>query len=115
MSSPLCHFELMTKDPDKAKAFYGQVFGWQFDDQTMPGYTLISTGQDPHGGIMKQPESPAASNIYFKVADIEATLAKVKELGGKVTVPKSEIPGIGFFALFVDPEGIGIGLMQPAE
>ncbi len=115
MGNPLCHFELMTNDTDKAKAFYGAVFDWKFDDQTMPGYTLIETGQDPSGGVFPKPdEAPhPCLNVYFTVSDIDATLAKVSEHGGKTLVPKTAIPNVGNFAMFIDPEEIVVGLLQP--
>lgn len=107
----------MTADPAKCKAFYGAVFDWEFDEEAMPGYTLVNTGEDPTGAVFaKPPEAPGACmNIYFQTADLDATLAKVTNNGGKVIVPKTEVPGgIGYFAMFTDPEGIAIGLMQPA-
>lgn len=117
MGNPLCHFELMTNDTDKAKAFYGAVFDWKFDEKTMPGYTLIETGQDPSGGVFPKPdEAPhPCLNVYFTVDDIEATLGKANECGGKTLVPRTPIPNVGHFAMFTDPEGIAIGLLQPGK
>ena len=115
MPSHLCHFELMSGDPAKAKAFYGSVFGWEFDEKSMPGYTIIQTGQDPTGGLFPSPgkTSGACMNAYFQVSDIDATLGRAKQGGAKVLVPKTAIPGLGHFAMFADPEGIAIGLMEP--
>lgn len=115
MPNPLCHFEVMTKDVAKCKAFYSSVFAWTFDDKTMPGYTLVHTGQEPTGGIFEKPaEAPhACLNVYFTVQDLEKTLAKAGELGGKTLVPKTPIPGVGHFAMFTDPEGVPVGIMQP--
>lgn len=105
----------MTNDPEKCKAFYGAVFDWQFDDQSMPGYTLVNAGAEPSGGIFpKPPDAPGVClNAYFNVEDIETVLGKATKNGGKVLVPKTAIPGVGFFAMFSDPEGIPIGIMQP--
>lgn len=117
MPNPLCHFELMTDDPEKCQAFYGAVFDWKFDDASMPGYTLINAGSEPTGAVFKKPEQApgACANVYFQSMDIDATLAKVKENGGTVLVEKTAIPGVGHFAMFADPEGIAIGLMQPSD
>jgi predicted enzyme related to lactoylglutathione lyase len=52
-------------------------------------------------------------NIYFTVTDLDRTLSRAVELGGKIIVPKTPIPGTGDFAMFTDPEGIAIGIMQP--
>lgn len=116
MSNPLCHFEIMTGNSEKAQAFYGSVFDWQFDDQSMPGYTLINTGTEPTGAVFPKPDdvSGGCVNVYFQVQDLDATLAAVTEHGGKVLVPKTAIPNVGHFAMFADPEGIAIGVMQPA-
>ena len=115
MPNPLCHFELMTGDVARCKAFYRAVFDWKYDDVAMPGYTIVHTGQDPGGGIFAKPkETPhACTNVYFTVSDIDKTLAKVAELGGKVLVPNTPIPTVGHFAMFSDPEGVVIGIMRP--
>lgn len=117
MPNPLCHFELMTNDPEKCKAFYGKVFDWAFDESSMPGYTLIDAGAEPSGGVFKKPdEAPGvAMNVYFQVEDVDATLAKVKENGGSVIVPRTEIPNVGEFAMISDPEGIVTGLFKNKE
>jgi len=115
MPNPLCHFELMTADPARCKAFYGSVFDWQFDDKSMPGYTLVNTGSEPTGAIFPKPDDApgVCVNIYFQVRDAEGVLAKAIQHGGTVLVPKTAIPNVGFFAMFSDPEGLPIGIMQP--
>ena len=117
MSNPLCHFELMTADPDKCKAFYSRIFDWTFDDQSLPGYTLVNAGAEPSGGVFRKPdEAPGpCMNIYFQTDDVEATLARAVEAGATVLVPKTIIPSVGEFAIFADPEGIAVGLLRPAE
>lgn len=113
MANPIVHWELMVGDVERAKAFYGRVFGWQFSSYG-PEYTMIETGTPPGGGMMPKPASApsAALNVYFEVADIERSLREVVEAGGTVVVPKTEIPP-GWFAMFVDPEGIAVGILQP--
>ena len=115
MANPLCHFEFMTDDEGKCKSFYGAVFDWEFDSSSMPGYTLIKTGSEPGGGLMKRPdEAPSpALNVYFQVKDIDATLAKVTSAGGTVLVPNTPIPDVGSFAMFADPENNCVGLFRP--
>ncbi len=115
MPNSLCHFELMTNDVAKCKSFYGTVFGWNFDDQAMPGYTLIHTGHEPTGGVFaKPPNAPhPCMNVYFRVESIEQILDLSSRNGGKTIVPKTPIPGVGHFAMFADPEGIAVGVMCP--
>ncbi len=114
MGAPLCHFELMSDNPEKCKAFYASVFGWEFDDTSMPGYTMVNPGKEPGGGLMQRPpQAPhPALNVYFMVQDIPATLAKVQKAGGQVIVPQTPIPNVGAFAMFADPEGIVIGVFK---
>ena len=117
MPNPLCHFELMTNNSRKCQAFYGSVFDWRFDNESLPGYTLIHTDSEATGGVFPKPKAVpgVCLNVYFKVDNIDETLEKVKLLGGSVLVPKTEIPNTGYFAMFADPEGIPIGIMRPAE
>jgi predicted enzyme related to lactoylglutathione lyase len=115
MPNPICHWELMVNDVEKAKRFYGGVFRWRFDDAKYPGYTLIDTGEGVGGGmIRKPPGAPMASlNTYFAVDDLDRTLRDVVESGGSVIVPRTEIPTVGWFAMFLDPDQIPIGVLQP--
>jgi predicted enzyme related to lactoylglutathione lyase len=115
MPNPICHWELMVRDPKKARAFYKQVFDWRFEDQPGGEYTLIQTGSEPGGGLMlKPPAAPASAlNVYFSVDSIDATLRKVVEAGGTVVVPKTEVPGMGRFAMFLDPDQVAVGIFDP--
>lgn len=114
MANPIIHWELMVKDVEKAKAFYGRLFDWTIDDQKFPGYTTIQPGSGPMGGMMARPPGVpmSALNTYFKVADLDATLKRAVELGAKIIVPKREVPGICCFAIFLDPEQIPVGILQ---
>ncbi|MCC7294102.1 MAG: VOC family protein [Phycisphaerales bacterium] len=116
MPNPLCHFEFMTGDVQKCREFYGKVFDWTFDDQAMPGYTLIHTGADPGGGLMSRPAvAPMAClTVYFSVADMEQTIRKVKEGGGRILVEPTDIPHVGTYAIIADPEQVVVGLLKPA-
>lgn len=115
MPNPLCHFEFMTVDIEKCRSFYGKVFDWTFDDQSMPGYTLISAGGEPGGGMMKRPNvAPMGClTVYFGVDDLEKTLKKVRDHGGKVLVEATSIPNVGTYAIIADPENIVVGLLKP--
>ncbi len=115
MANPLFHWELMVGDVDQAKAFYAKVFDWEVDDQNFPTYPLIKTGDTPGGAFMAKPSGVAqpAFNVYFHTDDIESTLTRIKVLGGKIIAPKTPIPGMGFWAMFADLDGIPIGLLQP--
>jgi predicted enzyme related to lactoylglutathione lyase len=114
MSNPQIHWELMVRDPQRAREFYAKVFDWTFQPAG-PEYTLIDTGTPPGGGLLARPPHVAMSmlNTYFQVADLDRTIANAIAAGGTSLVPRMEIPGVGSFAMFQDPEGIPIGVMQP--
>jgi uncharacterized protein len=117
MANPMCHWELMVGDVATSKAFYSKVFDWTFDDGSFPGYTIIRTGTDPEGGMMAKPkEAPMATlNNYFLVEEIDATLRKAVEAGATVAVPRTPIGEMAWFAMFIDPDGIAIGIYQPRK
>ncbi|HSD90399.1 MAG TPA: VOC family protein [Kofleriaceae bacterium] len=113
MANPIVHWELMVSDVEATKRFYAKVFDWRFTPAG-PEYTLIETGNGPGGGLMARPPQVPASvlNTYFDVGNLDGALAAVVEAGGTVIVPKTEVPGIGWFAMFLDPDRIPIGIMQ---
>lgn len=117
MPNPLCHFDLMVSDTDTARQFYGSVFDWEFDDDSMPGYSLINAGAEPTGGMFQKPESApgACLNVYFQVEDMADTLARAEQQGGTVVMQPQQIPGVGAIAMVQDPDGIVIGLLKPEE
>jgi hypothetical protein len=108
----ICHIEITAPDLEKARAFYGDLFGWQFQPfQPTEMYFMTPAGSPC--GCMCQGEADIAgkTRIYVNVDDIPATIAKASELGAKVLLPKTEIPGgHGFFAHLRAPEGNTIGI-----
>jgi predicted enzyme related to lactoylglutathione lyase len=114
MGNPISHWELMVGDLAKGKEFYSSIFDWEFDETAFPGYSMIKTGTDPGGGMMAKPDMAPASalNTYFQVDDVEVTLAKATAAGATVIAPKTAIPGVGYWAMFADPDGIPIGILQ---
>ncbi len=127
MDHTIVHFEIPANDPEKLKVFYERVLGWKIFNASMPGaeYWLIQTVptdekgmlQKPgvNGGLYKRtPDMPGATQInYISVENIDEYTAKVTRAGGKIMVPKKEIPNIGWFAVAADPEGNTFGLLQP--
>ena len=113
MSNHVCYFELMVSDTGKSQEFYGKVFDWKFAEyEKMPGYISIDTGQEPMGG-MKPDEVPAYSlGVYFFVDNIDETLKKVESAGGQLMFPRTPIPDIGWWALFMDPDGIPVMIYE---
>ena len=116
MANAFVHNELNTTDVDKAKAFYGKLFAWTLEDLPMGDlpYTLIKVGEGTGGGIMKQliPGAPSAWLSYVLVDDISAATKKAQSLGAKVMKDVTEVPGMGWFSIIVDPTGAMLGLWQ---
>lgn len=117
MANEFAHIELMTHDLEAAKKFYSEIFEWDWEESPMEQgpYWLIKTGKDPMGGMMKapEPEIPPHWLVYTKVEDVDATLEKVKELGGKIFVEKTPITGMGAFGIFKDPTGGVMAIWEP--
>lgn len=115
MGNPLVHFEFMVSDVKKSKEFYGMVFDWKFEKDQSMDYLMIDTGKEPGGGMMKKPDDTPmfALTQYFEVDSIEETMVKVVEAGGKPAIPKMEIPNIGWWAMFFDPDEIPVMIYQP--
>jgi len=114
MQNTLSHFEILCSDTTEAKRFYQEIFDWKFDENSYPGYSVIRTGSEPTGGLMvKPPETPVHSlYVYFEVESIDATLKAVESAGGTVLVSRTEIPGIGYWGMFSDPDGVVIGILE---
>ena len=114
--------ELNARGIDKAAEFYAQVFGWNAHRPESsaggPPYTEWQLEGKSFGGGMDMadsgmpPDVPAHWLVYFIAADIEATVARVRELGGSVMMEPHEYPG-GKFAVVADTVGASFGLMTP--
>jgi len=111
MSGNIVHFEINAKDAGRAKRFYSSLFGWKYKDSEIPGieYYLID-GVQPGGAINPLQQEPGPV-VYFDTDDIDASIAKVRDLGGK-SDEKQAIPSQGWFAACVDTEGNKFSLFQ---
>ena len=109
---PIVHIEFSASDREAAGQFYGQLFGWKISQDPEMDYAMFESQEGFGGGLNPVKEDYPAGTVmvYVGTDDIEATLAKAETLGAKTVVPKSEIPGMGWFAMFSDPTGNVIGL-----
>ena len=119
MPNPFVHIELSTSDAEKAKGFYGNLFQWKLQDMPMGDgvtYTTIDPAGGTGGGLMKSPVPGAPSTwlAYVAVDDVKATTEKAKSLGAQVKRDVTEVPGMGWFSIIVDPTGAPLGLWQTA-
>jgi predicted enzyme related to lactoylglutathione lyase len=110
--------ELMSPDELKALGFYERVFGYQHDSMDMGPmgtYYLLKKDGAMRGGLMRAPmaDTPPMWVPYVAVADCDATAAKAKSLGAQVIVEPQDIPNVGRFATFIDPQGAMLAVMKP--
>lgn len=114
-------YDLLTADTASAIAFYAHVVGWTTQD--FPGakghYTMWVGSQGPLGGVMTLPEEAAKMGApphwmaNVTITDLDASVARVKALGGKVYKEPEAIPTVGRFAVIADPQGAVLSLFQP--
>lgn len=109
------HFEIPVDDPARAAAFYSGVFGWNINE--FPGspsyYGLASTGDSTpgiDGALMQRGQGNEGTRISMSVSSIEEASEKISAGGGKITMGKTPIPGMGYFAVAEDTEGNSIGI-----
>lgn len=123
--APVVHFEIGCQQSEKTARFYGEVFGWKFSAYG-PANMVTNLGASHDGGPAHSPGIGGHINclghpphqyvtFYINVDDLKATLDHVAKLGGKMVVPPTEVPGMGTFAWFSDPEGNVIGLWKNAQ
>ena len=115
MAGRLVHFEIPAEDTARAQEFYEQLFGWSF--QTWDGpveYRMTEAGGDPGGAIYKTEGRPSGPVVYFDTDDIDGSIAKVRDNGGKAD-DKMPIPHVGWFARCTDTEGNPFSLYQSDE
>lgn len=114
MGAPVIHFEIGCRNQPKLVKFYEQLFGWKTEaygtaamidtgQKTGIGGHINSLGHEPHNYV----------TVYAQVDNVQAALDKAVKLGGKAIVPPTEVPGMGHFAWFADPEGNILGLWKP--
>jgi uncharacterized protein len=120
----IVHFEIPSDDIERSRKFYNELFGWKIEKWSGLSegmeYWLISTVDDKGdkavgGGMMKR-QSPQQQGInYFDVKSVQEYSAKVEQLGGKVIMPKSPVPGMGYMAGCKDSENNGFGIFELDE
>lgn len=126
MDHTIVHFEIPVENVQKMRAFYATLFGWKIERN--PGsleYWLIETVPTDeqmtplrpgvNGGMYQKPESEFKPVNYISVESIDKYVEKTKALGGKILQPKQEVPGVGWVAIALDPEGNQFAMLQPMQ
>lgn len=117
-----CWIDLMTSDTGKAKAFYGELFGWTFetgDQEKYGGYIMAAKDGKPVAGMMQKDEATAGMpdmwSTYLRSDDAAATTQAAARHGGQVYVEPMDVPDQGRMAMIADATGASIGVWQPGE
>jgi hypothetical protein len=125
MAGQVVHFEIPVDDLDRAQSFYREAFGWRMHSMPEMSYTTVTTAAvdeqglpaEPgaiNGGLLMRQEPVTGPVVVVNVEDIDAALARVRELGGRVLRERLTVGDMGYSAYFTDPEGNTIGLWQTA-
>jgi predicted enzyme related to lactoylglutathione lyase len=125
MPNNLAHFAINADDTARARRFYENVFGWQFESWGQPDFFQISTGDKTspavsnvvQGALQKRREIVPGERIIgyecsFSVASVDAIVAAVEANGGTIAMPKVAIPGVGHLIFFKDTEGNIAGAIE---
>jgi predicted enzyme related to lactoylglutathione lyase len=114
MPNPVVHFEIHSSNAKSLNKYYADLFGWHVNTDNEMGYGMVETyaGKGIDGGISPQMgDEPNMVLFYVESDDLQASLDKAMELGGKVFMPVTEMPMVTF-AMFADPKGNVIGLVK---
>lgn len=125
MSHGVVHFEIPADDPDTLGAFYEGLFGWKIDKLVLGGteywaFTTVPTDDkgmptEPggiNGGMMRRQNPGDRPVNYVDVESVDEYARKAQSLGATVALGKTPVPGMGWFATVVDPQGNTLGLWQ---
>jgi predicted enzyme related to lactoylglutathione lyase len=126
MDHTIVHFEIPANDVEKLRKFYAELFGWKIEKTPGPmEYWMIGTvpmdekmmplRPGVNGGLYKKERPENKPVNYISVESIDKYMEKTKALGGKIVQPKQEIPGIGWIAIVLDPEGNQVAMLQPMQ
>ena len=114
----IAHIEIPTANTGAAGTIYREDFGWKLDTNAEHNYVTFQSESGLRGGFAGPAEptyKPDRLMVYLASDDIDATLATIEAHGGKTVLPKTEIPHVGWWAVFTDPAGNHLGLFISAR
>ena len=108
------HFEIPADDVERAKSFYSKLFGWEIKELPGMDYWIITTTGEKAvgGGLMKRQDPHLPIVNYIDVSSLDKYAGEVEKLGGKIIVPKTAIPEMGYFAICLDTENNAFGIFE---
>ena len=122
----IVYFQIPADDIERSKKFYNELFGWKIDKspeantpEGMENWSITTTdhnGKEALGGGMSKRQMPQQQITNFiDIGSVDEYLSKVERLGGKVVVPKTAIPGMGYYAVCLDTENNSFGIFESSE
>jgi predicted enzyme related to lactoylglutathione lyase len=113
MAGKVVHIEVPSADADRATGFYSGLFGWEIGSSEMEGfeYRMFQSAEDQGGAVMGSDTPGSGLVVYLDTDDIDASVAKVRELGG-TAADKQPVPTHGWFSACKDTEGNSFSLWQ---
>ena len=113
MSAPVIHFEIVGGKGNELEKFYAELFGWKINSNNPMQYGIVDTGDAKgiNGGVGPANASGQRVSVYAEVDDLQASLDRAEELGGRTVLAPSEVPGGPRLAMFADPAGNVNGLL----
>ena len=118
---PIAHIEIPAANASAAGTFYGDVFGWKIETDPMYNYVMFQSDGGLGGGFVEPKANLPVEYkldrllVFLATDDIDATLATIEANGGKTVLAKTEIPQIGWWAVFTDPSGNHLALFTAAQ
>ena len=114
MPNPVVHFEIMARgDRARSQKFYSDLFEWHVQPEDEMNYGVVDTHMEGGiGGGISGDGAYSGVTVYVQVDDLQKFLDKAESLGGKTVMPPMEVPGVVTLAMFSDPEGNVIGMIQ---
>ena len=115
MANPFVHLELLSEDVAKTREFYGALFDWTLGHAPGMNYMIVKVGKRTCGGV-RACSVPGVSPQWLPhvhVEDIAETIARARALGATVMKEVTEVPGMGWCGILVDPGGAALALWQP--
>jgi len=115
MGCPVTQWQMLAKDPERAAAFYTNLFGWTVNSDNPLGYRAIDTGSANgiQGGIWPSPgDGHNFVQLFIEVDSVAGYVERVEELGGRTIIPPQTLPEGAVMAIMHDPLGIPFGLVS---
>ncbi len=113
MTHPVVHFEILGPDGAALQKYYADLFGWEINADNPQNYGMV-TGITPGigGGVGPSQDGNAFVTVYVHSDDLQASLDMAESLGGKKVMEPTDIPGGPSIAMFTDPAGNLVGLVN---